>query len=77
MRPPITPRCLKTIFCPLKTNIQKGVLFRRPRSAVQNARNGFPSCETEKDNFRDSQGTWVESLFFPHQVYVTPVFSKQ
>ena len=62
MRPPITQKSLKTIFCSLKTNIQTDcVLLRRRRSAVQNARNRVRSCEIENDNFTDSQGKQIRT----------------
>ena len=55
MRPPITQRCQKTNF--FDDNIKKDfghldLLYRAPDI-------GLPSCEIEKDNFRDSQGKQI------------------
>ena len=57
---PITQRYLKTIFYSLKTNIQKtGFHFRGLDLQYRTPEIGFPSCEIEKDNFRDSQGKQI------------------
>ena len=62
MRPPITQRCLKTIFFLGRltfknTEFYFGVLdlqYRTPEI-------GFPGCEIEKDNFSDSQGKQIRT----------------
>ena len=62
MRPPITQRCLKTIFFSLKTNIQKTEFyFRCLDLQYRTPEIGFPSCEIEKDNFRVSQGKQIRT----------------
>ena len=53
MRPPITQGCLKTIYFSVKTNIQN--YFGRLDLHHRTPEIGFPSCENEKDNFKDSQ----------------------
>ena len=62
MRPPLAQRCLKTIFFPLKTNIQKTEFyFGGPDLQYRTPKIGCPSYGIEKDNFRDSQGKQIRT----------------
>ena len=62
MGPPITQRCLKTIFFLLQQTFKKtdfclGGLDLQYRTPEMD----YPSREIEKDNFRVSQGTQIRT----------------
>ena len=62
MRPPTTQRCLKAMIFPLKTNIKTiEFYFRGLDLQCRTPETGFPCCEIEKDNFRDSHGKQVRA----------------